>query len=784
MAGKKRRRDSSRVDLESLEDRLLLAGDVTVAVDANNGNLTVTGNALGNVIVMTKLVNTVTVAPDAATRVNGGALGVPAVFVGVTGKIAVSMGDGDDNVTIGAVADTFLVGNGLLDPAEGMDTRDLLVDLGAGDDTLDIIGLRADDLTVHGRAGEDTIGIRDNGEETDGDDGDDGELNSPSKVFGKLTITDSDTADITLAGVNVAENATITLGNDGNTVLVSEGTEGTFGSWFGGNLTITGGSGDDVVTVRCDTADTVIEGDLTVKLYGAPERGDDLERDNFLNLSETTVGGSLLYVGGNGPDTVTVADDVDVARDATLNMFNGPNTLTLEDGAWFGVERDLLYRGGSGVDTLGSTDAEIDVYRNASFYLGNGDNTLQFASAANEVLWVARDLLINGGRGSDMVSLDSSDDLEVDRNATFNLGAGENTLEFLGNDESGNMFLFGGNLTYSGGAGDDTLTAEGPIAVAGNMTVNLGNGTNTVDMEWDVLDTDTDVLAVAGNLVINGGSGDDTITLGGGDGVSVVRNTTFNLGAGENTLDFTESGDHFWFSGDLTVTGGSGADTFTSVVDTELDGNATLRLGGGANGVSVNADWMDIGGNLTYTGGSGDDDLAFNETDVWIGGNARINVDGGDNTLTTFAAMPSFEVDGWFSYSGGTGIDTLDLRTLDVNGQTTINTGGGDDVVAIYNGSTLGALVLNTGAGDDQAFLGTDSLGWDDGWLMTQINGPVSVHMGSGDDDLSLGYEDTVTLNLLSESVVLNGGSGLNPLTIGDIFQAFTPVLLNWEQPT
>jgi hypothetical protein len=777
MAGKKRRRDSSRVYLESLEDRLLLAGDVTVAVDANNGNLTVTGDALGNVIVMTKLVNTVTVDPDATTRVNGGALGVPAVFVGVTGKIAVSMGDDNDNVTIGAVAGTFLVGNGLLDPAEGMNTRDLLVDLGAGDDILDIIGLRADDLTVHGRAGEDTIGVHDNG----GED----ELDSPSKVFGELTITDSDTADITLAGVNVVEDATITLGNDGNTVLVSEDTEDFFGSSFGGNLTITGGSGEDDVTIRCATADTVIEGNLTVKLLEGPA-----ETCEWLTLSNVTVGRDLLFVGGSrsAVDWICIGDfmgggggDVEVGRNATLDMKGGHNQVDFS--AELCVERDLTYKGGSGVDTLeGSGGDEIDVYRNASFSLGSGDNTFQFASTSNDVLWVGRDLLISGGSGSDTVSLNSPDAAEVDRNATFNLGAGSNTLEFLGNDVSEERYLFGGNLTYSGGAGDDTLTAEGPVAIAGNMTVNLGNGMNDVDIQLTELATDNDVLDIAGNLVIDGGSGEDAVTLGGGDGVSITRNITFNLGAGMNTLDFTESGDPFWFSGNLTVTGGSGDDTFTSIVDTELDGNATFGLGGGANGVNVDAEWMDVGGNLTYTGGSGNDDLLLNDTDVWIGGNARINADGGDNTLASVAS-DSLEIDGWFSYSGGTGIDTLDLRALDVNGQTTINTGSGDDAVAIYDGSTLGALTLNTGAGDDQAFLG-DALDGGQGPAMTEIIGPVSVHMGSGDDELFLGYTDDsdgiVTLNLWSESVVLNGGSGLNPLIIGDILQAFTPLLLNW----
>ena len=703
MSKKKHRRDHGRVCLENLESRLLMAGDVTVAVDAH-GNLTVTGDALGNGIVMTKAANAVTVAPDAETTVNGGALGVPVVIPNVVGKITLSMGDGDDDVTIGAADDTFLAGDDDRDPAEGLNPENLLVDLGDGDDTLDIFGLRARDVTVRSGAGEDEISILDNGG---------GEaLESPSFVYGNLVIVSDEGVNAELAGVDVAKDCTITLGDGTNTVLIREdttvgtrqqGEDSTFGSLFGGNLTITGGRGDDDITIRCNEADTAVAGDLTVKLYGSVTLA-----SNTLMVSDVDVGGSLLYVGGSGGDDVIFGGNVYVARDASLDMKGGPNLFNSTD-VTLVVGQDLTYKGGAGVDTLLGVGADVFVGRDLTI---RGEGGADAVTAADGDLWVGRNATVNLGRGDDSLVLS---DGVVDGNAAFNLGAGNDIVVFAGSG----TFLFLGGFTVLGAAGFDIVQSE------------------------DV------------HLVVN-------------------RDATLDLGAGAGVLDLNGEVD---VAGGLTYTGGSGNDALTLAGGSWVGGNAQFQVGGGDNLFNVPGDLGVVGG-FAYTGGSGIDTLVF-DGDGWVGGDVRINAGSGDNELDITAGLI---VDGGFAYFGGRGTDTLALTGLGIIGQTRINTGGGDDVVSIYDDSLLNGLTVNTGRGDDLMYLG-DNPDREGGWDYSAVGGTLRVSMDGGDDLLFLGWMDTGESTLLLESSVLNGGSGIDFVTFGDVFQAFQPLLLNWETP-
>ena len=88
-----------------------------------------------------------------------------------------------------------------------------------------------------------------------------------------------------------------------------------------------------------------------------------------------------------------------------------------------------------------------------------------------------------------------------------------------------------------------------------------------------------------------------------------------------------------------------------------------------------------------------------------------------------------------------------------------------------YGSSLLNSLVLDTGKGNDKVYLGDDAARTG-GWAPSVCFGNVEVGLGSGDDELYIGYlsvDGTASLVLLGDRITLDGGAGGNDtLTIGD----------------
>src|SRR6188508_563541 len=88
---------------ESLEDRRLLAGDVTARI--SHGNVVIKGDNFANGIAITagasagQIVITGVNAGGSATRVNGTSNGA-ITLSGFTGKLTIKMKSGDDRVSI------------------------------------------------------------------------------------------------------------------------------------------------------------------------------------------------------------------------------------------------------------------------------------------------------------------------------------------------------------------------------------------------------------------------------------------------------------------------------------------------------------------------------------------------------------------------------------------------------------------------------------------------------------------------------------------------------------
>ncbi len=175
------------------------------------------------------------------------------------------------------------------------------------------------------------------------------------------------------------------------------------------------------------------------------------------------------------------------------------------------------------------------------------------------------------------------------------------------------------SLTITLGAGSDTVTI--PNLQLKNLTINLGNGDNTLELG------DTN-LYVSGALTITGGTGADSIRIVEGQ----FGKTVIKTGAGNDSLRIA-SGDTVEtpvFESTFTLDMGAGVDSlmvsYTSVGATADfngfasikmgEGNDTVTLGGGVNGNDAS---FNAGSTLDF--GNGDD--TFNVDPTTSGGYAR-----------------------------------------------------------------------------------------------------------------------------------------------------------------
>lgn len=229
------------------------------------------------------------------------------------------------------------------------------------------------------------------------------------------------------------------------------------------------------------------------------------------------------------------------------------------------------------------TDAEIT---DASFFAGlniNGFSTLNAtAVSANIQITIT---------GNSITFTDTNTNTVLATYADTDLGGGSfsnvNTYQDNGGDSDVGGFAGSGQVNYTGGVGNDTLTDNG--SSGGRLIGGSGD---------DVLQGGS-----GNNFEIQGGDGNDTLLSGGGN------NQLFG-GAGDDTL-IGESG-----SGNLT--GGAGNDTII-----QRDGTYNIASGDGNDTIII-----DGGSQNNIAAGNGDDTVILN-----VATNSFVNGGGGTNTL-------------------------------------------------------------------------------------------------------------------------------------------------------
>ena len=368
-----------------------------------------------------------------------------------------------------------------------------------------------------------------------------------------LTVTGAGAVDLGTVGTGLAGSATSI-----NAATNSGGLTITYGSDTG---TMTGGSGDDVITTDSETISKAVNlgaGDDTYVLAA--------------HSSGTTVTAALD--GGDGTDTLSMssaaaanldastvfADDITGFEVLSLAaLANSANIVTNN----LGLSKDIVVAGtaSNGHATLSGLDADANITITAG--VGSGSITAALKTATGTADSINLKTNLDGSLTVGKVVVANVE--------TVNLDAVDKFVDVTGAKDK-----FGANIADGK---DDTNSVQSIVLdIDEATTLNI---TGSADLTVDLLDTNNsgadvktstvDASTFTGKLTfiadgvtagttVKGGSGDDTLTADGSNDVLIG-------GAGDDKIVTTTL---------TTATGGDGADTFVFETATAITAYSTI----------------------------------------------------------------------------------------------------------------------------------------------------------------------------------------------------------------
>jgi Ca2+-binding RTX toxin-like protein len=679
-------RRSFQPSVESLGDRILPS--VTALFAPGTHVLSVLGDNQDNTIIVSRDTAGDILVNGGAVRVRGGA-----PTVANTALIQVFGQAGNDTIALdetnGALPGANLFGGAGNDTLTGGSGNDMLFGQ-AGNDTLfgkggadQLFGGDGDDVLVGGTGNDQVFGgagndlmIWNNGDGTD--------LNEGGTGIDTVEVNGSNAADqFTVApnGTRVRFDRTnlvpfsLDIGTTENLVVNMNGGDDVFTASNGlaplialtvdggaGNDTITGGDGNDVL-FGGDGNDVIEGGRGNDTMFGGA--GDDV-------FTWDPGDGSDVIEGQGGHDTMqftgsNLDEHIDIsANGRRVRFFRDVGNVTMDLN---GVEQiDFSALGGADnitVNDLTGTDVtEVNVDLAAPAGSGTGDGQ-------------ADNVIVNATKGNDTITVtgDSSAVKVSGLAARVNITGAE-----ARNDQ----------LRVNALAGDDVVNASGLTADAIALTVDGGDGNDTITggAGNDVL------IGGAGNDVIEGGRGNDTMFGGAGDDVF-----TWDPGDGSDVIEGQGGHDTMQFTGanvdehiDISANG-QRVRFFRDVGNVTMDLNGVEQIDfqalGGADIVTVNdlsgTDVTDVNIDLADASGTGD-----GQADTVI-----INGTRGDDVMTVDGDAAGINVNGLAARVHITGSEAR-------NDQLVINALDGNDVV-VASQLAAGAIqfTANGGNGDN-----------------------------------------------------------------------------------
>jgi Ca2+-binding RTX toxin-like protein len=656
-------------------------------------------------------------------------------LIGGDGNDIITGGRGNDLALLGTGDDTFVwnPGDGS-DVVEGQDGTDTLVFNGAnvaekvqiaangsrvrftrdvGNVTMDLNSIEHIQFTARGGADNVTVGdltgtgvtqVAIDLSGTPGTGQGDGAVdqvtvngtgkNDNIQVTGSgTTLTVNGLAEqVVLTGAEATDQLTIASGNGNDTIDAGTLPAGIIG------LTIDGGAGNDTIT-GSQGADTLIGGDGNDTVIGGC--GNDVA--SLGNGNDTFVwnpgDGSDSVDGGAGTDTL-VFNGANVAENISISA-NGSHAILSRDVANItmdltGIEHIQLATLG-GADTITVNDLTGTDVNQVAIDLSATPGSGQGDGAADTVN-------VNGTAGDDKINVVSS--------GSSVMVNGLPAQVTIAGAEAAND-----RLVVNGGAGNDTIDASKLKAGLINLTINGGDGDDTV-------------IGSAGNDTVIGGRGNDTALLGAGDDTFV-----WNPGDGSDIVEGQAGNDTLVFNGananeniDISANG-SRVRFFRDVANITMDLNSVenidLQTLGGTDTVTVN----DLTGTGTHAVNI---DLGVNGAPDGQQDTVVVNGTAGNDFITVANNNGVVTVTGLS--------EDVTIKNFDANDRIVINGLGGDDVIQASGLSGM-QLVANGGDGADVLIgsPGNDTLSGGNGDDILIGNGGVDSLDGGPGDNVVIG---------------------------------------------
>jgi Ca2+-binding RTX toxin-like protein len=601
--------------------------------------------------------------------------------------------------------------------------------------------------------------------------------------------------------INGTEEPDELSGTAGDDVINGLGGSDTIEAW-GGHDTVDGGAGRDslvvgfnepvVIDFRTGTASTPSETVTftSIGTFGGSGLGDHITADDS-GIWVHAADGDDTVIGGAGDDDIL--DDfalfnLDSVGEGDDQLFGGAGN----DRIWT-TRGDDTADGGAGNDHIMIDAWAREDYGNDVIDGGSGTDLLEAMFSGD----VSIDLAAGTVTGGSAISTDGASVSNIEHVLARSSGFGFPTQFYnarvVGNSAANELVVFGGEIMLDGGAGNDTLTADGeadfvfsaaPGAANADVITAFQSGADEIHLS----------AAAHANLGAPG-------AFAAGDARFATNSTGTATDASDRIIFQTSTG-QVWYDAD-----GNGAGARALI--------ATLQ--GGATLVATDIMVINAPSGSVFDGTSGDDLISGSEGNDTVrgfdGNDTLLGLEGadslvggdGDDMLWTndLTSPPDVAADGApDTLDGGQGNDTYNVG--DPHDVILADPGGMDLVVSWGVNWTLGAgldnLVFQSNGGNGtgneldneivSAFQGggtISGLGGNDILRARNRDSIVTAHGGDGNDAL-LGANDSQVLFGDAGDDLLSGGGAATTMTGGagaDVFLFNTPLaLVDGEQIT
>lgn len=406
---------------------------------------------------------------------------------GATGKASISLGNGNDQVTLGGNGNAVNLGDGSLSGDNNVsltgNNNTVIVNDGSGDTGLTnvSIGTGSGDDVSFGYSG------------------------------GSVTGTGAGTTTVT-QNTSSGANVTVSLGKGVGMVTLGNGNDSVTAN--GAGSSISAGNGNDTFTAN-GAGSNVSAGN-----------GNDTVTANGANTSVTL---------GNGNDVVTANGTTKYGAGATVKVGNGNDTITANGNL-------ASVTAGSGADTVTANGEYATVNLGSSGKPGGSDNVTSTgigsqvtvyakAGTTNTFTVGSNNTYLSVTGGVDTIAStgsggDSNDDFYLNNaqlNSSLNL-FGTNDLAFIGSDSSVNV-SFGLANQYN----EVTVQADSNNTYSGTVGLNGFGPGDTLDLQG-LEDTSGHAFTSFSQVVadMTGTSNSETLDLNGGGKIVFGQQTAFN----------------------------------------------------------------------------------------------------------------------------------------------------------------------------------------------------------------------------------------------------------------